>query len=255
MMATLRQGAAPLKHIIGNWKMHGDLACCRSLAAAVARAAAALPPRVRVAVCPPVPYLAAVREALGDGAVMLGAQHLSGHGGEGAHTGEYSAAMLADLGCSLALVGHSERRAAGMDGAQTVACVRAALDAGIRPVLCVGESLEARAAGDTLEVLRLQLAPVLAALGGDRAGLMVAYEPVWAIGSGRSAAADEVRQVHSWLHETLGDGVPVLYGGSLSAANAAALMAVAGVDGGLVGGAALDADKFMAVCRAAATGG
>lgn len=235
--------------------MHGDLARCRSLAGAVARGASALPPGVQVAVCPPVPYLAAVRDALGDGPVMLGAQHLSEHAGEGAHTGEYSAAMLADMGCSLALVGHSERRAAGMSEAQTVACVQAAMDADIRPVLCIGESLDERASGRTIEVLRRQLAPVLDHLGQSRAGLMVAYEPVWAIGSGRSASLDEVREAHAWLREALGADVPTVYGGSMNASNAAALMAVPGVDGGLVGGASLDADKFMAVCQAGADTG
>jgi triosephosphate isomerase (TIM) len=206
-------------------------------------------------VCPPFPYLAQAAERLAGSRVRWGAQNLSEHG-SGAYTGEVSAAMLAEFGCRYAIVGHSERRALyGETDAQVAEKFAAARSAGLVPILCVGESLPEREAGRTEEVVARQLDAVLDASGAAQfAQAVLAYEPVWAIGTGRTATPEQAQQVHAVLRERLRRAgaaeVPVLYGGSVKAANAGALFAMPDVDGGLVGGASLDAKEFLAIAAA-----
>lgn len=211
-----------------------------------------------VGVCPPMPYLAAARAALPE-AVMVGAQTVAAVGAEGggAHTGEVSAAMLGDVGCALALVGHSERRAAGEDDAGCAARVAAAAEGGVRPVLCVGETAETRARGGEAVAAFVcgQCEAALAGAGAEVwARLVVAYEPIWAIGSGRTPAAAEVARVHEAVREWLvrensafGGKISLLYGGSVNAENARELIAANEVDGFLVGGASLKPHVFSAI--------
>lgn len=219
-----------------------------------------LPPDgVETAVCPPYPHLAEVGARLGDGAIGLGAQDLSEHEA-GAYTGEVSAAMLRDYNCRYVIVGHSERRTLfGETDAVAAAKMMAAVAGGIVPILCLGERAEERARGETEAVLAAQLGAAIArcdATGWRRT--VIAYEPIWAIGTGRSAVPEQVQQVHRYLRDQLAaacgevaQDVRILYGGSIRARNAAALFAMADVDGGLVGGASLDKDEFIAICRMA----
>jgi triosephosphate isomerase len=239
--------------------MHGSRAANAALLEALK--AAGVPDGVEVAICAPMPYLADCATALRGSAIAVGAQDCSAHA-SGAFTGETAASMLAEVGCSYAIVGHSERRALHGESDATVAAkaVRA-LDAGLAPIACVGETLAERDAGDTDAVVTRQLAAVLDAVRGrSDAGtrLVVAYEPVWAIGTGRSASVAQAEAVHAVLGRALADAglaaVPVLYGGSVKPENAAALFAAPGVDGGLVGGASLQANDFLAICRAAGRG-
>ena len=241
--------------LAGNWKMHGDLAAARALAEGVAKAAL---PGVRVAVFPPFVHLAAVAQALqGAGsAVRLGAQNCHWEK-QGAFTGEVSPAQLKDTGCTLVLVGHSERRHVMAETDEAVSKkLKAALAAGLEPMLCVGETLAQREAGQTAEVLTRQ---ARSALGGlppqDLARLTVAYEPVWAIGTGRTATPDQARQAHALLRAAV-PGIPcILYGGSVKPDNLAGILAQDGVDGALVGGASLDCAAFAAMIRTAASAG
>jgi len=241
--------------VMGNWKMHGNLAenaaLLGGLVAGAQRAGAA-----RLAVCVPFPYLAQARQALDGTAISWGAQDVSVHE-RGAYTGEVSAAMLADLGVTWALCGHSERRALhGESSAVVAAKAAAALGAGLTPVVCVGETLSDRDAGDAECVIGDQLDPVLA-LGAEALGRMViAYEPVWAIGTGRTATPEQAQAVHAFIRAALArhgaQQTPILYGGSVKAANAAALFAQPDIDGALVGGASLVADEFLNIAAAAA---
>lgn len=243
--------------VAGNWKMHGCLAEATALAGAVA---AALPDTLDVSLCPPFPYLLPVGEVLADSPVQLAAQNLA-QADQGAYTGEVAASMLADSGCAQVLVGHSERRTlfAETDGVVADKC-RLALAAGLTPILCVGETLAQRQADDTEQVLAQQLDAVLAALGADTAKLIIAYEPVWAIGTGETASPVQAQAAHAFLRGRLGqalgkataDTMRLLYGGSVNADNAASLFAGADIDGGLIGGASLSAEAFLAVCQAAA---
>lgn len=238
--------------VLGNWKMHGSLAENELLLAAL-RAADARSSG-RIGVCVPFPYLAQAARALQGSAVSWGAQDVSAHE-KGAYTGEVSAAMLKDFSCRWVLAGHSERRAYHGETDQVVADkARAALQSGLTPVVCVGEVLAEREAGQTLAVIGRQLAPVLA-LGADAVARMVlAYEPVWAIGTGRSATPEQAQEVHAAIRAELAAlgaaQVQVLYGGSVKAANAASLFSMADIDGALVGGAALVAEEFLRIAAA-----
>ena len=239
--------------VAGNWKMNGSLAANRDLLDGLVSI-----PGMEMAVCVTYPYLAQAQER--PAGVVLGAQDVSEYA-VGAYTGEVSAAMLVEFGCRYAIVGHSERRALfGEDDATVGRKARAAMQAGLVPIVCVGETLAERDEGRVMEVIGRQLDAVREVLGPVAIGrIVLAYEPVWAIGTGRSASVVQVAEVHAgiraWLnvHGAAG-GVRILYGGSVKPDNAAAIFAVADVDGGLIGGASLAAADFMAICRAAAGG-
>jgi triosephosphate isomerase (TIM) len=241
------------KLVVGNWKMNGGLAANATL---LCELVSGWRPRpgLGVAVCVPYPYLEQTRAALASSAIAWGAQDVSEHAA-GAYTGEVSAAMLAEFGCRYAIVGHSERRQYyGDTDAVVAAKAVAALAAGLTPIACVGETLAERDAGTTREVVLRQLEAVLAAVGKDAVRLVVAYEPVWAIGTGRTSSPQAAQEVHATLRARLGQSgaldVLVLYGGSVKADNAGALFAMADIDGGLIGGASLKAAEFLAIARA-----
>jgi len=245
------------KLIAGNWKMHGNKPEVRRLIGGIL---ARLDPNrsAEVMILPPFPYLPLVDSLIDSTPVMLGAQDLSAHAG-GAHTGEVSGAMLADWGCSHVLVGHSERRARhNEDDALVATKFVAAQEAGLQPILCVGEALEQREAGRTREVIRAQLGAVLEAAGIQAfSRAVVAYEPVWAIGTGQSAAPEQAQEVHAAIRAqlaeedaTIAGRVRVLYGGSVKPDNAADLFACEDIDGGLIGGASLQAESFMGIYQA-----
>lgn len=243
--------------IMGNWKMHGSLDKNQQLLESIkAGASSSVTGQVNVAVCVPFPYLAQAREMLQGSFVTWGAQDVSPHP-SGAYTGEVSASMLKDFSCRWTLVGHSERRSLHGETDTLVANKAvAALSCGITPVVCVGESLEQRDAGQLEAVIQRQLKPLLDL--GEQAleRIVVAYEPVWAIGTGRSATADQAQQVHEFIRGLLGShahGVPLLYGGSVKPDNAAELFAMPDIDGALVGGASLVANDFMAIAGHAAS--
>ena len=250
------------KLIAGNWKMNGLLADgldrARALHEEVARAPKASEPGTcEWLVCPPFTLLKPVAEALAGSGVALGAQDCHAEAA-GAHTGDISAAMLADLGCRYVILGHSERRQNhGESDAAVRAKTEAALAAGLVPIVCIGETQAERDSGATDDVLARQIAGSLPPTATDD-GVVVAYEPVWAIGTGRKASADQVAETHAAiranLRRHLGDGadaVRLLYGGSVKPDSAAELLALPGVDGALVGGASLDVDAFAAIGRAA----
>lgn len=238
--------------VLGNWKMHGNQADNATLLSALAQGVQA--GGTEVGVCVPFPYLAQAQQALSGSAVSWGAQDVSAQE-QGAFTGEVSGAMLADFACRWVLVGHSERRSLHAEtDAQVADKAKAALAAGLTPVVCVGETLAEREADDTLAVIARQLAPVLA-LGAPAVSRMVlAYEPVWAIGTGRTASPEQAQEVHAAIRQSLeqlgAGGVRVLYGGSVKAASAASLFAMPDIDGGLVGGASLVADEFLRIAAA-----
>ena len=248
------------KLVVGNWKMHGSLASNTPLLRGVADAIAALPATVKVGVCVPFPYLAQAEAELQGSVLGWGVQDISGHvGDKGAYTGDVSADMACDFGATLTIVGHSERRAYHHErDVDVVDKTRLALAAGLTPVVCVGETLDQREQGATQAVVGAQLNAVLDAL--DVAGLaqiVVAYEPVWAIGTGKSASAEQAQAVHAFLREQLKRrdpslaSVKLLYGGSVKPGNAVELFGQADIDGGLIGGAALVAADFIAICAAA----
>lgn len=244
------------KLVAGNWKMHGSLANNLALLDAVKSGAAAL--ACEVAVCVPYPYLAQAKSVLGGSNVAWGAQDVSAHA-QGAYTGEVSAAMLVDFGCRYAIVGHSERRTLHAESDQLVADkFAAALGAGLTPILCVGETLAEREAGITDAVVTRQLEAVLAKSGvAALARAVVAYEPVWAIGTGKTATPQQAQDAHAAIRArvarddgAVAAGLQILYGGSVKAGNAKELFAMADIDGGLIGGAALVAADFLAICAA-----
>lgn len=244
------------KLVAGNWKMHGSLAENAALLAAIKPALAG----IDAAVCVPFPYLAQAQAALGGSSIAWGAQNVSEQA-KGAFTGEVSAAMLLDFGCTYVIVGHSERRSLYGESDEMVAKKYiAAQAAGLTPILCVGESLAEREAGVTEAVVARQLDAVIQAAGvGSLAKAVVAYEPVWAIGTGKTATPEQAQAVHAFirgkiaaLDANVANGLVIQYGGSVKAANAAELMAQPDIDGGLIGGASLIADEFIAICRAAA---
>lgn len=240
------------KFVVGNWKMNGSRAGNAALLDALKKAS---PFAVDVAICPPAPFLADLAQSLAGSGIGWGAQDCSSHDA-GAFTGEVSASMLAEFGCSLVIVGHSERRAQhGESDALVAEKARRVIDAGLVPIVCVGETLAERDAGHTEAVVDRQLAAVTDLLGGDIARTVLAYEPVWAIGSGRTATPAQAQVVHARLRGALGAAgasIRILYGGSVKADNAAALFAQSDIDGGLIGGASLNAASFVAICRAAA---
>lgn len=246
------------KLVAGNWKMNGSLAVNAALLADVSAGLAGEPANCDVAVCVPAPYLAQTQAALSGASVAWGAQDVSAHAA-GAYTGEVAASMLLDFGARYVIVGHSERRAYHAESDQLVAQkTSSALQAGLTPLVCVGETLVEREAGDTEVVVGRQLDAVLAAL--DDAAVLrlaVAYEPVWAIGTGKTATPQMAQDVHAFLRGRLAARsakaaatVQILYGGSMKPDNAKELLAMPDIDGGLIGGAALKAADFLAIIRA-----
>jgi triosephosphate isomerase len=226
--------------VAGNWKMHGSRA---SIAALLEELLHANPSGC--AVCAPFPYLAQVAERLRGSRIAWGAQNVSEHA-QGAYTGEVSAAMLAEFGCRYVIVGHSERRHIYGETDQQVAAKFAAVRAaGMTPILCVGETLAEREAGTTQSVVERQLGAV------DFRDGVLAYEPVWAIGTGRNATPEQAQEVHGFLRRRVGADTLVLYGGSVKPQNAAQIFAMPDVDGGLIGGASLVAKDFLDIVKAA----
>jgi triosephosphate isomerase len=246
------------KLVAGNWKMHGGLSDNAKLLADVVAGSSGLT-RAQQAVCVPFPYLGQASDLLDGTRIAWGAQNLSEHA-KGAYTGEVSASMLREFGCTYVIVGHSERRALYGEGSDTVAAkYKAALDAGLRPILCVGETLAQREAGETERVVDEQLGAVTKRFGvGVLGGGVIAYEPVWAIGTGKTATPEQAQAVHAHIRRQIGSAdagvaknVQILYGGSVKAANAGELFEMPDIDGGLIGGASLIAAEFVSICRAA----
>ncbi len=252
---------APRKpYIAGNWKMHLHRDSAVELASHVRRGVEAWTDGARVALIPPFVYLESVARELEGSKVTLGAQDVCAHK-EGAYTGAISVSMLADVGCTFALVGHSERRHVfGDDDDAVAAKLRAVLDGGLEGVLCVGEQLAERDAGKSEYVVREQTTRALAGVSADEmARVTIAYEPVWAIGTGRTASAAQASEVHLYLRglitglydDKIARAVCIQYGGSVKPDNAAELLAAPGIDGALVGGAALKHDSFLKIAAAA----
>lgn len=244
--------------VIGNWKMHGDRAANAELLTGLVAELGQFD-AADVAVCPPFVYLGDALAALADTQISVGAQNCAIEQG-GAFTGEVSAGMVADLGCRAVIVGHSERRALyGETDAVVATKVERALASGLEPILCVGESLEQREQGQTLDVVGRQLAAAVDAVGiGAFKNITLAYEPVWAIGTGKTASPEQAQDVHAFLRGQVADsdpaiaaGLVILYGGSVKADNAATLFSMADIDGALVGGASLKTAEFTAICKAA----
>jgi triosephosphate isomerase (TIM) len=247
----------PHRLVVGNWKMNGDRAANAKLLSALS---AGVDRGGQVIVCVPFPYLHQACETLSGSCIAWGAQDVSAHR-QGAFTGEVSALMLRDFNCSFVIVGHSERRLYHGESSELVAQkAETALAGGLIPIVCVGETLADREANRTAEVVRAQLDAVVDRLGGDVRRAVVAYEPVWAIGTGRTASPEQAQDVHRMLREQLGGvgaaarDIPLLYGGSVKADNAGKLFACADIDGGLVGGAALNVAEFLAICGELASG-
>ena len=246
---------APRKLVVGNWKMNGNRAANAELLAALK---AAGPWVAEVAVCAPSPYLADLALSLQGDAIAWGAQDCSSQE-PGAYTGEVSASMLAEFACKYVIVGHSERRAYHAESDQLVADkAKIALAHRLTPIVCVGETLAEREAGQTDTVVKRQLSAVIHTLAHCISQVVVAYEPVWAIGTGKTATPEQAQAVHALLRAQLhaasskAGEMKILYGGSVKADNAAILFAQADIDGGLIGGASLKAADFAAICRAAA---
>lgn len=247
--------------VAGNWKMNGSTAGNAELIAGIV---AGVPDsaRVKLLICPPFPYLAAAVDGVSGSAVAVGAQTVSEHDA-GAYTGEVAPSMLLDMGCEYVIVGHSERRALYGETSKAVAAkFKAALAAGLKPILCVGETLEEREAGSTEAVVDEQLDAVLEATGVSAfADAVIAYEPVWAIGTGMTATPEQAQEVHAHIRSVLAGHdaeiaatTQILYGGSMKGENAAGLLAQPDIDGGLIGGASLKAPDFLAIAEAAAQG-
>ena len=242
--------------IAGNWKMNGSLAANATLLAGLLGDREVM--SVQLAVCVPAPYLAQVLSMLDGSPVRWGAQDVSAHE-RGAFTGEVSAEMLLEFGCSYVIVGHSERRSYHAESDELVAQkAHRALASGLTPIVCVGETLAEREQGATDAVVSRQLAPVLDAMRTQLASMVIAYEPVWAIGTGKTATPDMAQQVHARLRAMLAERdaesaqqVRILYGGSMKPDNAKDLLAKPDIDGGLIGGASLNASDFLAIAHAA----
>lgn len=244
------------KLIVGNWKMNGSLQANADLVSALVQGLP-VPLHCGVGVAVPAVYLAQVQALVQGSGVVVAAQDVSQYD-KGAYTGETSADMLRDLGVRYALVGHSERRQYhGETDAAVAAKAQAALAKGVTPIVCVGETLEEREAGHTEQVVKRQLAAVIHQVGHCISELVVAYEPVWAIGTGKTATPEQAQAVHAVLRAQLAaatehaERIPLLYGGSMNAANAAQLLSQADIDGGLVGGASLKAADFLQIIAAA----
>ncbi|NPC56834.1 triose-phosphate isomerase [Caenimonas soli] len=243
------------KLIAGNWKMNGNLAANEALVRALLEGMGDA--ACTVAVCVPAPYLAQLRALRSGSALEIGAQDVSQHE-QGAYTGEISALMLKEFGVRYAIVGHSERRQYhGETDALVAEKTKTALAHGITPIVCVGETLAEREAGKTEEVVKRQMAAVIHTNGHCISEIVVAYEPVWAIGTGKTATPEQAQQVHALLRAQLhaatshSDRISILYGGSMNAANAASLLSQPDIDGGLVGGASLKAADFLQIIAAA----
>jgi len=240
--------------VIGNWKMHGSNAFAEQWATEFKEQAVT---DVNVGVCPPFPYLSVLSTLLAEQGVQVGAQNVAATN-EGAFTGEVAANMLADVGATLALVGHSERRALfAENNEQVLAKCRQLVAQGITPVVCLGETQAEREAGDTEKVVAAQLAPLLAVMQTENIKPILAYEPVWAIGTGLTASPEQAQAVHAFIRAELAKvapelakNTPILYGGSVNRDNAASLFAEEDIDGGLIGGASLQAEHFSAICEA-----
>lgn len=247
-----------VKLVMGNWKMHGSHDLLRDILP-VLKTKLSANPAVEYAICPPFLYLAEAAEALFGSAVQLGAQNLSEHS-VGAYTGEIAGTMLREVGCHYVIIGHSERRQYYGDTNPIIAQkFKQALAAGLKPVLCLGETLAEREANQTEQIIASQLNAVIQVCSADEFNnAVIAYEPVWAIGTGLAATPEQVQSVHQFLRLTirqwqasLAERVQIIYGGSVKAANAAELLKLPDVDGALVGGASLKADEFVTICAAA----
>lgn len=246
------------KLIVGNWKMNGSLASNETLLQGFLQGLESADQSVLVALCASAPYLPQLQQLLNKSPIAWGAQDVSAHE-PGAFTGEVSAAMLRDFACRYAIVGHSERRQYHGETDEVVAAkAQRALAAGITPIVCVGETLAERDAGQTEAVVKRQLAAVIHTVGHCSSEIVVAYEPVWAIGTGRTATPEQAQAVHQVLRAQLAAAtvnadqrVHILYGGSMNAANAASLLAMPDIDGGLIGGASLKVPDFLQIIRAA----
>jgi len=245
--------------VAGNWKMHGDKASIKTLVTGL-NAQAESVGNVSVAVCPPAVYLDYTKNCLVASNIAMGGQNIAVEPVSGAYTGETSAAMLKDLGCDYVILGHSERRAIyGETDAEIADKVKTALDMNLTPILCVGETLEERESGQLESVISTQLNAVVDMVGiaaFDK--VVIAYEPVWAIGTGKTASAAQAQEVHAFIRgllaskdSTVAEKVIIQYGGSVKPGNAAELFSQPDIDGGLIGGASLNADDFIAICRAA----
>ena len=246
------------KLIAGNWKMNGSLAANAALVKAMLDGLQGAAPAADMALCAPAPYLAQMQALLQGSPIAWGSQDVSAHE-QGAYTGEVSVAMLKDFGCRYAIVGHSERRQYQGETDDAVAAkAQCALAAGVTPIVCVGETLTQREAGETESVVKRQLAAVIHAVGHCITEIVVAYEPVWAIGTGKTATPEMAQAVHAVLRAQLAAAstnakrVHILYGGSMNAANAASLLAQPDIDGGLIGGASLKSADFLQIVAAAA---
>jgi triosephosphate isomerase (TIM) len=246
------------KLVAGNWKMHGGLVANEALLRAVMAELGDIG-GADCAVCVPFPYLAQVQRLLEGGNIAWGAQNVSQYE-KGAYTGEVSASMLKDFGCRYVIVGHSERRAYYGDTDAVVAeKFVAAQKGGLTPILCIGETLNERESGVTEQVVARQIDAVIQAAGVQAlAKAVVAYEPVWAIGTGKTATPEQAQEVHAFIRGKIGgldagiaNSLIIQYGGSVKAANAKSLFDMPDIDGGLIGGASLDAAEFVAICRAA----
>lgn len=246
------------KLVAGNWKMHGSRASTQLLIEGI-KGGVHLVETAQVIVCPPVIFLAEIETMLAGTHIKWGAQNLS-HEPAGAYTGEISAVMLLDFGCEYVIVGHSERRTLyGESDALVAQKFARAKQAGLKPILCVGEYLKEREDGSTEAVVSRQLDAVLDLVGVDAlAGSTVAYEPVWAIGTGRTATPEQAQEIHAFIRAhiaarsaKIANGLQILYGGSVKASNAGELFSRPDIDGGLIGGASLDTDEFLTICRAA----
>jgi triosephosphate isomerase len=245
------------KLIAGNWKMNGALAANEALVKAMLDGLGGQPPKADMALCAPAPYLAQLAGLLGGSPIAWGAQDVSSHE-QGAYTGEVSVSMLKDFACRYVIVGHSERRQYhGETDALVASKAQRALGAGVTPIVCVGETLAEREAGHTELVVKRQLAAVIHTVAHCTSEIVVAYEPVWAIGTGKTASPEQAQQVHAVLRAQLSaatahpERVHILYGGSMNAANAASLLAQPDIDGGLIGGASLKAADFLQIVGAA----
>ena len=246
--------------IAGNWKMNTDSSSAADLASGIASRAGEVT-EAELLVCPPSVYLTKVRDSIGDAAVGLGAQNMY-HEANGAYTGEISASMLNDIGAQYVILGHSERRHILGESDQDVNNkTKAALEAGLRPVVCVGELLEEREAGKTAEVIRGQIEGSLADISAEQIStVVIAYEPVWAIGTGKVATPEQAEEVHADLRKQLterynaeiAETVRILYGGSVKPDNAGELLGQPNIDGALIGGASLKVDDFLAIAAAGA---
>jgi len=249
-MANVDNNRRPI--VAGNWKMNGNLELVRTMQNGINSARL---DNVDIVVCPPAVYI----NEFDTTAILTGGQDISQFGA-GAHTGDISAVMLKELGCRFVIVGHSERRADHGESNELVAHkARAALEQQLTPIVCVGEPLAIREADQVFDHVAEQLDAVIGTIGAEQLSeLVIAYEPIWAIGTGKSATPEQAQEVHCFIREHLAkadkeaaQGIRILYGGSVNAANAGGLFAQADVDGGLIGGASLKQDEFLAICQAA----